>query len=288
MVEHKGFEEIRVHETANKPERIIVSESLRSLRRRGRCSLKGNWKAATLAIVIFVLCIRVVGEILDDLFGIKLGNLLTGNDYAFSELDTYTFSQIQQSLPYSILSMLFLVLVTGAFTLGICMLFLDLSRKKDIHPTDVFLGFRYYGKALGLYLFKLFFVLLWALLFIVPGIIAAIRYSQAYFIMADDPHKGIRQCMNESKEMMKGNKATCFLLELSFIGWLLLAIVPLSIVGGIVSALSMAPIVFILVCIVASLSMSPVMAYMYSTFTIFYHILMGRQSEDGHPALSNY
>ena len=94
--------------------------------------------------------------------------------------------------------------------------------------------------------------------------------------------------MNESKEMMKGNKATCFLLELSFIGWLLLAIVPLSIVGGIVSALSMAPIVFILVCIIASLSMSPVMAYMYSTFTIFYHILMGRQSEDGHPALSNY
>ena len=86
-------------------------------------------------------------------------------------------------------------------------------RRQIVGIGDVFTGFERYGKALGLFLFRGLFIVLWSLLFIVPGIIAAIRYSQAFFILADDPNKGIRQCMDESKMMMRGNKAKYFLYE---------------------------------------------------------------------------
>ena len=80
----------------------------------------------------------------------------------------------------------------------------------NINVTDLAKSLEFYGKALGLFLFQGLFIVLWSLLFIVPGIIAAIRYSQAFFILADDPNKGIRQCMDESKMMMRGNKAKYF------------------------------------------------------------------------------
>ena len=68
---------------------------------------------------------------------------------------------------------------------------------------------------------------LWALLFIVPGIIAAYRYSQADFILAENPDLTAMEAINKSKEMMKGQKWSKFCLDLSFIGWYLLAaIVP--------------------------------------------------------------
>ena len=41
------------------------------------------------------------------------------------------------------------------------------------------------------------FIMLWSCLCYIPGIIAALRYSQAFYILAEDPNKGIRQCVNE-------------------------------------------------------------------------------------------
>lgn len=43
------------------------------------------------------------------------------------------------------------------------------------------------------------FVMLWSLLFWFPGIIAYYRYSQAFYILAENPEKGIMDCINESK-----------------------------------------------------------------------------------------
>ncbi|WNR42058.1 DUF975 family protein [Paenibacillus roseipurpureus] len=71
--------------------------------------------------------------------------------------------------------------------------------------------------------------LAWTLLFIIPGIIASIRYSQAFFIRIDQPDLSTVQCINASKEMMKGKKWQYFVLGLSFIGWWFLTIFTLFI-----------------------------------------------------------
>jgi len=69
-----------------------------------------------------------------------------------------------------------------------------------------------------------FYVLLWTLLFIIPGIIAQIGYSQVWFILTEDDEISPNDALKKSKEMMYGYKMQYFLLGLSFIGWIILAI----------------------------------------------------------------
>jgi len=70
----------------------------------------------------------------------------------------------------------------------------------------------------------LVFTLLWALLLVVPGIIAAIRYSMAYYILNDNPEIGAMDAIRRSKEMMEGHKMRFAEMWLSFLGWFLLGI----------------------------------------------------------------
>jgi len=44
------------------------------------------------------------------------------------------------------------------------------------------------------------FVLLWMLLLIVPGIIAAISYSLVFYIMHDNPDIGAMEAIDKSKK----------------------------------------------------------------------------------------
>ena len=196
-----------------------------------------------------------------------------------------SYSTVYNSMPaYSPLSGIYSLLVTGAMDLGLTLFFLAMFRRQIVGIGDVFLGFERYGKALGLFLFQGLFIVLWSLLFIVPGIIAAIRYSQAFFILADDPNKGIRQCMDESKMMMRGNKAKYFCLSLSFIGWGILASIPAGVLSGISEALYLSGLMTVLFDIVGALCMAPVIAYIYSTQAGFYEILAGHLIKETQPA----
>ena len=86
----------------------------------------------------------------------------------------------------------------------------------------LFEGFNQFGKVFLLNLAIGFFTFLWSLLFVIPGIVAALRYSQAFYILMDNPEMGVLECIRESKELMRDNKLDLFLLRLSFIGWSLL------------------------------------------------------------------
>jgi uncharacterized membrane protein len=63
------------------------------------------------------------------------------------------------------------------------------------------------------------FTFLWTLLFIIPGIIAFYRYRLAFYILIDNPDIGPLEAINISKALMDGNKGKLFCLDLSFIGW---------------------------------------------------------------------
>jgi uncharacterized membrane protein len=121
------------------------------------------------------------------------------------------------------------LLVTGAFTLGVATFALAIARKEDAKLEMIFSGFKYFGKTLGLYLLMMLFVLLWMLLLIIPGYIAAISYSLAFYLMSDDPNIGAMEAIDKSKKMMYGYKWKYFCLGLRFIGWMLLGILSLGI-----------------------------------------------------------
>lgn len=262
---------------------IIITDPSRNLRALGRNALSGKWNIAVIAVAVYLLCVYLPPLILNSLFGINIADLY-GADFMYS-VGTDTYNTVYSSMPeYSPLAGLYILLVTGALELGITLFFLAMFRKQNVNVSDMFLGFEKFGKALGLMLFQSLFIFLWSLLLIVPGIIAAIRYSQAFFILADDPSKGIRQCMDESKAMMNGNKMKYFCLSLSFIGWSLLASIPASILDSICNVMKLGGLATGIISIIGTLFMAPVIAYIYSTQSGFYEILAGHLIKETEPA----
>ena len=87
-------------------------------------------------------------------------------------------------------------------------------------------GFGMMPRLLWLLILESLFIVLWSLLFVIPGIIAAYRYSLAVYVMIDHPELGAMDCLRESKRLTTGYKSQLFLLDLSFILWLLLSSLP--------------------------------------------------------------
>lgn len=83
-----------------------------------------------------------------------------------------------------------------------------------------------YWKCVGMNFLRGVYVFLWSLLFVIPGVIALYRYSMADYILATHPEMGIHEALNESKRCMIGRKWRMVCLELSFLGWELLAALP--------------------------------------------------------------
>jgi len=121
------------------------------------------------------------------------------------------------------------LLVSGPLMLGLSIFSLSISRNEEARLEQLFLGFNDFGVALGAYLLTLLFIILWLILLIIPGIIAALSYSMTFFIIADDSSVGAMDAIDKSKMMMDGYKLKLFRLTLRFLGLALLCILTLGI-----------------------------------------------------------
>ena len=121
------------------------------------------------------------------------------------------------------------LLLGGVIELGTVMLALEIIRTGKTEFNTGFKGFAQFGSACIAGLVGTIFIMLWSCLFIIPGIIAAFRYSMAFYILADNPEMSGMEALKASKQMMKGHKMEFFLLQLSFLGWCLLAILTFGI-----------------------------------------------------------
>ena len=73
------------------------------------------------------------------------------------------------------------------------------------------------------------YVFAWSLLFIIPGIIAGYSYAMTRYILAERPELTAQEALEHSRTMMAGNRWRLFCLQLSFIGWDILAALTLGI-----------------------------------------------------------
>lgn len=118
----------------------------------------------------------------------------------------------------------------GVISTGLCRFLLNMATKlEEPRFENLFSYFNIYLKTLGLNILISLSVIIGTLLFIVPGIILSLMFSQAFFILAEDNSKSITECLSESAEIMKGHKADFFVLKLSFIGWWLATALTLGI-----------------------------------------------------------
>lgn len=127
--------------------------------------------------------------------------------------------------------------VVGLVVIGPSYAFLQIvdDNKEEKIFNALFLGFTN-GRFISVfltYILNWIFITLWTILLIVPGIIKTLSYSQASYIAKDIVDSGYEvkgtQAINASKELMKGHKMEYFVLQLSFLGWILLGFVTLGI-----------------------------------------------------------
>ncbi len=122
------------------------------------------------------------------------------------------------------------LVVTAPLSISVCKIYLDLvnyGKKPEI--ADIFYGYSDFGSSVLVVIITALFTFLWSLLFVVPGIIKAISYSQAYYIIAENKGISATEAINRSKAMMHGHKMDYFVLQLSFIGWGLLGVITFGI-----------------------------------------------------------
>ncbi|MCQ2115787.1 MAG: DUF975 family protein [Bacteroidales bacterium] len=165
-------------------------------------SLSGRWKPAVLATLAYMAFMVVV-------------ELITGDG-----------QNIGRSLIGLVVS---LAVAPVGFALYVALRDYVLGKSEEvINPVVADVKANYVRYLLGGLLMGVIIVVGCILLFI-PGIIAACGLVLVPFILKDEPELGIVDVIKKSWAMMKGHKMQAFLLELSFIGWMLLGIITLGI-----------------------------------------------------------
>jgi len=162
------------------------------LMQRAREALKGKWGLALGTYLVYMLISGVISSIP------KAGGLLS-------------------------------IIISGPMAIGVSIFSLAISRDKNPQFEQIFYGFKKFGVSLGAYLLTVVFVILWAILLIIPGIIAALSYSLTFFIIAEDDSIGPLEAIRKSKKMMYGYKWKLFCLYLRFLGWVLLCVLTIGI-----------------------------------------------------------
>lgn len=217
------------------------------LMRAGWQALEGKWRIAIFGILIYMLV---------------------------SMLIKIPFNLLPENVRWT--GTIVSLLISGPLMFGMTLFWLTLSRKENAHYGQLFEGFRTdFFRSMKTYLLMTLYIILWTLLLIVPGIIAALRYSQTFFILADDRTIGVSAALSKSKKMMNGNKWKLLELGLRFAVFAIPFIVILIIIGihafdqphQLSGLLLILPILFIL-CVV--LWVLIIMPFMYVAMAKFY------------------
>lgn len=171
-------------------------------------ALKGKWAPAVLCSVVYILVAGVYSGLT-----------------SVPEPEDIT-------LWVCIASSIFSILVMYPFEVGYYNAYRALLNEGDdkILQNSFRMGFKkaWAHNALGMFLMVIY-VCLWAILFIVPGIIKAFAYALTPYILVDKPELSVNKAIDLSIAMMKGHKFDLFWLSLSFLGWILLSILTLGI-----------------------------------------------------------
>jgi uncharacterized membrane protein len=193
--------------------------------------LRGRYWWAVLAALIAIVLGGYMGQ---SPFGFRFSNLDAEKLSQFSQqnFDPQVIAALVRPFAGLIAALGSLALVYGiaffivgsAIELGYNLFNVSLYESKSAPKIEtLFSRFSIFGNALLLRFLMAVKIFLWSLLLIVPGIVAAYRYAMAPYLLAEHPEMTASEAIERSKQMMSGNKGRLFCLQLSFIGWFLLA-----------------------------------------------------------------
>lgn len=232
-------------------------------KRRAKASVRGAYPHPALVTLIYVLLTTILTGVImifvNNPFQAAYLYLLDG--YYAPELIFRTIFTPGRVTIYVVLNLL-ISLYTMVMAFGYSSYGLRLSRWEQPGFRNLFDGFALLGRVIGMNILIAVFSALWSLLGVVPyavlmilgiffeaiplvvlsiialiaGIIFAVamvyRYSLAFYFLLDHPaDMGVLECIRQSKRAMKGRRWSLFVLQLSFLGWGLLSLLTLGILG---------------------------------------------------------
>ena len=174
-----------------------MMKSNSEMRQVARVALKHRWSTGALMTLVYVFVY-----------------------YALSFALLYSVSREWGSL----VAILLLLPLVWAYQVA----FLEIKRGKWIEVSYIFEGFKDAKRIYSTSLLQFVYITLWALLFLIPGIIKNYSYAMTPYILKDDPAIANNRAIEKSMAMMQGHKMQLFLLDLSFIGWGILCILTLG------------------------------------------------------------
>lgn len=193
----------------------------RNTRAIAREKIRGNWGKSVLA----------------GFLAYWLGGLIAGTN----SINLNILEDVSESLPAEVLRIIlillfFIVLIAlvnfiigGTIQLGYARFLLNQHDGKNYSVKDLFSQFHRFGTGFSQAFLTSLYVILWTMLFIVPGLIKAYSYAMTPFILADHPEMTADEAITASRNLMDGHKGELFVLGLSFFGWNLLCVFTLGI-----------------------------------------------------------
>lgn len=207
------------------------------LKQRGKLAFKANyWKCVLVSLILVILT------------GASSGGSAAGNsDEEGNSLMNALQTASQQTgisvgaivgIVFGVIGVAFVIglvisiLVKNPFIVG-CRSFYLNNSDAPANFGQIAAGFSKfgYGRVILTMFLRDLFIGIGFFLLIVPGVILTYSYRLVPYILAENPEISGMDALKKSADMMRGQKWNAFVLDLSFIGWMLLAIITCGIVG---------------------------------------------------------
>ncbi len=192
------------------------------LRRIARERLEGNWGMSVLTAFVA----SIFGALLIS-SNVKF-NVNLPEDYMYRMPEVVIALLAILGSTASFLSLVSFI-VGGTVQLGYTEYLLKQYNRANFDIKDLFSQFHRFGQGFAQSFLRNLYILLWSLLFIIPGIVKSFSYAMTPFIMAENPEMTANEAITASKQLMDGHKGELFWLGLTFFGWELLNILTLGI-----------------------------------------------------------
>jgi len=257
----------------------------KELKSKSKEQLRGQWKIPVL-ITLIISIIQVISN--------------------------YTVKIFVDNLPIHILLLILNLLITLSIGIMVNSFYLKVSRDKKVGFSDIFIPWKTFGKGIGIELLLGLIIIpiitiiaiinslspssgimigitvLLTLILCIALIILGLYFFPAVILVCEDNNRGIIQCIKESFKLMKGNLWNLFVLQLSFIGWVILCITPTIFIAilivfplnvlsfvTIVVAFSLHPVALVILFNIASIGFLWLVPYMNTTLLNFFNEISG-------------
>lgn len=207
--------------------------SISDVKKKGKSALKKNYWRSVVATALMFLLTTVTSA----LSRIRSDSILQNVGFeplhkmAPNELMIIAGIAAVGYMSIIVSAVLVRIIFGNALEAGGCLFFRNNVEKGTAEIALIRKGLSDYAHVFAALLLRDVFEGLWYCLLIFPGLVKSYSYRMVPYIVKEYPDLSEIEVITLSRRMMDGNKWRTFLLDLTFLGWLLLGLVTFGIVN---------------------------------------------------------